>query len=507
MDHKAIVDIIARTEQGFYVNSLTYKGIRIWPLIRIYLWNSLNRPGNDHVFQKVKSCVLYHGLKDAYQLSVSISNRYRYHSIFRDTQETIENNSSPNFLFFSRHEEHEYRYNNKFFNPLLDPLIESTKNKYTSTKIEKFTKIGIQKTPRVKKTFFLDPLHELLKNRRSLFQMLKRQKRITGFGELQRFMSDFAKHAVLHEQEFISQAARLDAYSIAYKHILQKIKPKIVFLTCYYYSGAMALIRACKDLGIKTVDIQHGKQGKFQPVYSHWTNVPRRGYELLPDFFWVWGEESKQNIQRWQPQGLKRNIPIVGGNPWLSQWVHSNRYDVACDEISRFFKKLRHYKKIILFTLQPLSEPFPEHLLNAMSRSPDSWIWLVRLHPLQKSNITHVDHLLRTKGVKHFEISNSSQIVLYSLLKRIDYHVTCWSSVCYEALYFNVPTVIIHPNGKLNYSEYIEKSIFKYAETDKQILSFIQTTTSKDMVNEEIPYIETDPQKTNEAIKKILNAQ
>ena len=48
-----------------------------------------------------------------------------------------------------------------------------------------------------------------------------------------------------------------------------------VFFAWYYNLVNMALIWACRDLGITTVDIQHGLQGKYHVMYSHWTRIPR----------------------------------------------------------------------------------------------------------------------------------------------------------------------------------------------------------------------------------------
>ena len=49
---------------------------------------------------------------------------------------------------------------------------------------------------------------------------------------------------------------------IAYKNvlieILKKIDPKILIQTSYYHPLGMALNLACEELGIKSVEMQHG---------------------------------------------------------------------------------------------------------------------------------------------------------------------------------------------------------------------------------------------------------
>ena len=45
------------------------------------------------------------------------------------------------------------------------------------------------------------------------------------------------------------------------------------------------LIAASKKYNIKSFDVQHGVQGEYQSLYTDWSRVPFKGYEMLPDFF------------------------------------------------------------------------------------------------------------------------------------------------------------------------------------------------------------------------------
>ena len=59
-----------------------------------------------------------------------------------------------------------------------------------------------------------------------------------------------------------------------------------IFVSSWYFPDMMGLIAASRLFGITSVDIQHGKQGKYQPMYSGWL-IPETGYQLLPDYFGV----------------------------------------------------------------------------------------------------------------------------------------------------------------------------------------------------------------------------
>ena len=79
----------------------------------------------------------------------------------------------------------------------------------------------------------------------------------------------------------------------------------------------MALSLACSRLKINLVDYQHGSQNDFHPMYSNWNSVPKEGYEIIPDYFWMWGNIFAKKIKIWSSIINKHNT-FVGGNLWFS---------------------------------------------------------------------------------------------------------------------------------------------------------------------------------------------
>jgi hypothetical protein len=60
-------------------------------------------------------------------------------------------------------------------------------------------------------------------------------------------------------------------------------------------------------------------------MYANWSKLPSEGYELMPDYFWVWDENNKVNIVETMPDTSPYPKPIVGGNLWGSYWKkHKN---------------------------------------------------------------------------------------------------------------------------------------------------------------------------------------
>ena len=57
---------------------------------------------------------------------------------------------------------------------------------------------------------------------------------------------------------------------------------------------SMGLINAARNLNINTYDLQHGKQGKYQAMYSGWKSIKVVGsYVNIPNYFLNWNDYSR----------------------------------------------------------------------------------------------------------------------------------------------------------------------------------------------------------------------
>lgn len=504
MDYKAAVEALAEIERCFDVNTVLYDDIKIWPLVRLALWTQFNHPGLEFM-NKVNSKRKVHTLEEWSISRIKAIFRFLkipYHSLLYYRQLIrIQKTSPVDILFFSRSVEHSDKYNGKFYNRHIDPMVNLVREENSFLKLELDSSKAEATLPRFTPTHFFSSYLSPIKLLKSYIKPI-RTNTIENFANLEQTILKIT-NIQLNEEYFINQANTILRFQAIFTDLLSTLKPKAVFLVCYYYPVAMALIRAGKHLGIKTVDVQHGKQGKYHGLYTHWTAIPENGYELLPDFFWNWGKESRDNIARWQPQNCHHHQPIVGGNRWLAKWIDDDEPDTG-DEVEPFREHLQEVDKIILISLQPLDDPLPTHVLNAMRNSPDNWFWLIRLHPLQKGRQEQFKSILETHDITNFEINKTTKLPLYEVLKIATHHVTCFSSVCYEALAFNVPTIIVHPAGLQLYENYIDQGIFTYAQTESELINAISKPYSAKQLKEKEPYIETNREIAEDAIKIIM---
>jgi len=473
---KTNLEIISAIEQTFDVNTIQYKGLILWPLIRLSIFQQLSHP--DMNYTGKTGCQNISALK-ANKQQINLLKKY-YNS---------------DLLFFStyvgadRHEQIE----GKYYHPYTDWIIDLTKNKYSNVKVELISEKAKKTVPRFYPTVFvtpdLDP-HTYIS-----------REPVQGFASLNSVVQECTGF-FLDEDRFINQANHILSLNNYFMEILHAIKPKIAFLICYYYVIAMAFIKASKNMKIPTIDVQHGVTGDYHGLYTHWTRIPEFGYDLLPDYFWCWGKSTKDSIEKWYPPDTSNHRPVIGGNLRFLRWF-KDKDPYINKEISNFYDVLNMQNKVILLTLQD-QNLIPSFVLQTMKDSPDDWLWLLRLHP-SFSDIDRIKKLDKTakEFCSNFEIVFATFCPLFGLLKRCSHHITVWSATFYDAFGFNVPTTIVGKLGLEVYGNYIEKGVLSYADNAEELLASIQNFSNKHF--NVVDFLDTNELTAENLINSILN--
>ncbi len=251
-----------------------------------------------------------------------------------------------------------------------------------------------------------------------------------------------------------------------FRQLLRRINPRVVFVICYYSADMLALMWACRTLGIPTVDIQHGQKGSSHALYSQWTRMPEAGYALLPDHFFCWGMPEKRIQEATWPAMRLRPFCEISGNPWIGLWREPGVIGLS-DKLTAFCADLKS-RKTVLMGLQPLKALMPEALPGAMRRTPD-WLWLLRLHPHQRYRIAEITAYLEAGRISNFEIEMATNAPLYALCRSTKRLLTQFSTVASEALAFDLPVTIIDQDGYDIYKPEIDEGVMSYALTADEI--------------------------------------
>jgi hypothetical protein len=494
------MELIAAIEQSFDVNSVKYKDLMVWPLIRMDIWQQYcdnkkyinNAKANTHRSNNIQ-------ILEAPENQLKLLSEYK----------------NVDMLFFTTRwgqrmdtsESIELREGN-FFSPFIDSMIDLIKDNYRFLKMELYSHQIQKKLSRYEPTVFIQPAARGYK--------VDTTKSIDGFSDIQQVVKNISGIWV-NEGLFIDQARFILSWEVFFTEILSVVRPKSVFFVTYSQLSISPLIKACKNLHIPTVTIIHGNVGYYYAGYTQWTKLPSDGYDLLPDYFWCWGQKSRNSIIKWFPPSVSHHRVIVGGNLKLTNWFAKDS-PADDDDIKILYEQLKHKNKIILVSMTMLElvyDPnmnmqFPESLLNAMQRSPYDWFWLIRLHPFSRSRERkkQLSEIMKKSGVANYEFekSNSNSVyALFNLLKICDHNVTDMSTSCLEALVFNVPSTIIGTTGLQFYEDEIRRGIFTYADTGEKILASIKQSFSNPKRITPSEYIETDRQIVEDALEVILS--
>lgn len=491
MDLAEYVEKLQRTEQATDVNRWHCEGICVWPVFRAQTITMFRNPeAYFSVDGKTKE-------KTPVSLREKLSSRYHASRLKKKSGAQLHellNDHSCEILLYSKEATHSDNVNGNWYDRFVDPFLEKLAPGHKVLKLQLTEKKEKQEKKYAHAPLLID--HRLF---REFYFHHNRVHPVTAIAADPLFDEIVKATGISFLPRHIESVFNeILYYRALFREILPLVNPKIVFLKCYYETDSAGLVLAAKELGIKTVDIQHGKQGICHPMYTHWTSIPEKEYELLPDFFWNWGEESKQNILRWMNRDSV-HVPVVGGNLWLAKWKQEDFYQPSPEE-RKFVEELSGYKKVVLLTLQPLdkAEVLPPQLADAIRQSPPGWIWLLRKHPFQALSEEDVVQLLGNTRAKT-EMKFASSLPLYFLLKKVNSHVTLWSSTCFEANDFGVPTVIAHPFGQKLYEKQIGEGVFTFADEAGGILRFIEAGAPGKKTN----YIETDSEIAKRAFEKL----
>ena len=208
-------------------------------------------------------------------------------------------------------------------------------------------------------------------------------------------------------------------------------------------------------------------------MYSHWNKIPTKAYELLPYYCWIWGKNQKNS-------GIFNNLKtkhkyVIVGKTQLDFWERNKKFldEDFINEQKKFLKKKKNHKKIVLFSAT--FTDIPKIIFPLIKQSPKNWLWLIRAHP-RHSNLEEIKLQFKKKGISNVEIDFPSLSSLNFLLKNISHLIVEFSSVVYDALYFNVPSVVLQKNYS-HFKNNITNKNLKFSVNKNEIIKFIKNRT------------------------------
>ena len=437
--------LLTELERRQIATHLEWETIQLWPLIRQCLWFALldEQPVPVPAPAEARSAKLVRHFRKA----------WRYLSGARDF--AIPPASDAQLMFVSRPVYLQKTPGGKLFDRIVDPIIFARDAALSCEK------------------FYVSPWQQgedLQFEARCLLPA--RATLSVGFdpdGEGK--LAELATQAGIDAIRFVQRCHQgLQAFSRWYATGIRLFsrRPQLqaIYLTSWYFPDMMGLAAAARSRGIVVIDVQHGKQGRYQGMYSGWGNIPSQGYEMMPDRFWCWGQPSCDHILASSPERVLHR-PFVGGFPWLD-YYRKHISTVAQDDGRASGKS-----KCVLVTTQPRqsanTEPLPEFIIDYLRSAPVDVHLVIRCHPNDSVGPDYCRQRLADIPAHLYSI-DSGKSNLYDRLLSATHHITAYSSCCYEASVFGVPTLLFGHDARVIYAEEIESGEFSWTEGNMDYL-------------------------------------
>lgn len=502
-DFAAITRDILALEDRFDVASLTYLGQQAWPAIKIRIrkhlllpkYNEHNRTLEGKTDSPAADWKRYltatHGLDAIGHAIGDYSARHQEQMSLLDAED------KGAMLLFSRPQQH-LSIGGKAVSPYLDSLGDLLRHEGQSCqKIELIherdtSTYAVDSTMVDHRPYLSSSLHD-----EQLTDAVESET-ITDFNALLDVIKSLGMDVFFTHRSMCNILCEIHVLERFFADVLEAVSARSATQVCYHDAIGMGLAAACKQRGVPLFDIQHGSV-KNEPAYVTWKAIPEGGWRHLPDIFLTWGDEFADAITSPMPSHSPHRA-LTTGNLWTGLWQD----DAIRDLIPDFdipFSEDEEGRKDILFTLDPIDDPIPQHVLDAMKQSTTEFRWLLRLHPIWEKDRSRILSILEGAEVSNWEMDEATRLPLFSLMQRAHAHVTCSSSTCYEALAFDLPTAIVHPRGVILHREYLESGVFQHADDAKILLEWLKNPTRKKQQEKNI-VMNLAPK---EASKRILN--
>jgi hypothetical protein len=254
---------------------------------------------------------------------------------------------------------------------------------------------------------------------------------------------------------------------------LERSRPRVGFVANTALPE-QAFCLACRELGITSVELQHGVQGDLHPSYGSWFAVPREGWETRAQVFWSWDQESAAAINRWALRAPGAHVAVVGGDPWREMWLSEG------SELARSSRDLIEERKRavggdrhILVTLSSQGDVVPAAVLDAVRLSPPTWRYWFRLHQVdQSARWAEAARLLSRFGGDLSLMEFATEMPLHALLRCLDCHLTVsLSTVVAEAAAHGLPSVACGREAPDFFPDEMSAGLLAVAGTSAEILA------------------------------------
>jgi len=243
-----------------------------------------------------------------------------------------------------------------------------------------------------------------------------------------------------------------------------------LFLTNYYNPHGWGAVAAAKELGVATIDVQHGVQGKHHHAYS-WPELAGGLPNVVPDFFVCWTAADKDNLDsgssthnrsvvagpsHFQLEALAAAEPKSDNAELTAALANLRAKSRRAEALCRTARD-RNQRIVGLFLQYREDGNWLRALRGCVPQGTELW---VRRHPgVRRRGAANGEHEIPG-------ITIVDEYPLAALLHCLDLAVTGYSSVGIEAAHVGCPVLAYSPLARQFLEPYCRDAGFELTSED-----------------------------------------
>lgn len=434
------IEFIKEIESNYKVETIKINQFCVWQLLRYTYSESCKNDKYSNTFKSNNNIDFFDCVNDYFKGTLICRKKFKY------------------LLFTDELEERVIK--NKISDKIAFPLLSIYKNDIAVILSKKYNDSSCQYYHK----YYINDLKFTINKRINMSMKHKNKITITNEDILKEINQKYNLNIDYRKiiDDFIG-------YVNVYDKFFKRIKPKAIFVNCYYLQKHQATVLVAHKNNIKVIELQHGIINNEHVAYNIFKNI---GNDSFPDYLFSFGEYVKKYISK-NFINEKNIIPI--GNFYI-EYVKS---DVECDKSTEeYFKELKKkYKKIVTITSQiTIEDKLIEFVKCAAQKGSDiAFLFIPRIYSEKFKNIDLPQNFIINK-----------QIDFYHSVYYSDYHSTVYSTCAIESLSYGVPDILINIDNLSieNYNNFLDGDAVKYANTVDEYLYILNSWDyNKDEIN------------------------
>jgi len=244
-----------------------------------------------------------------------------------------------------------------------------------------------------------------------------------------------------------------------YKKVLTKHKPKKIYMIVAYFRHA--LVSAANDLGIETIEIQHGEISPFNIGYNY---PDHKKIPYFPSRLILWGEFWYNELR----------IPIDKKN------ISYDGFPFLDEEIQKYSNIIQEKKKVLFISQGKIGRLLVD-IATEFAEKNKAYTVVYRLHPSESEQWQNLYPKLYTTS-----IGNNNVIVetgktkpLYKSLAESKFVVGVNSTVLIESLALHCKLVLVDLPGVEYFQSLIDEKLVKKVENAEQLAKVLKEDTQQ----------------------------